>query len=92
MKTIIQVPVEKKLRDEAEVVANDQGFSSLQDVVRLFLRRFAKREISVVFADEEQLSPRAARRYDKMIRDVESGKVKPQYFSNVKDFMKSLES
>lgn len=92
MKTIIQVPVEKKLRDEAEAVATDQGFSSLQDVIRLFLQRFAKRELSVVFADEEQLSPAAARRYDKMVNDVLRGKVKTKRFTSVKGLMNDLNS
>lgn len=92
MKTIIQVPVERKLRDEAEAAATDQGFSSLQDVVRLFLQRFAKRELFVVFADEEQLSPAAARRYDKMVNDVLRGKVKTKRFTSVKGLMNDLNS
>ena len=92
MKTIIQVPVEKKLREEFELVALDQGFSSLQEVIRLFMRKFAKGEMSVVFADEEQLSPRAIRRYEKMIRDVESGKVKTKKFTSVEALMDDLNS
>lgn len=91
MKTIIQVPVEKKLRDQAEVVANDYGFSSLQDSIRMFLHKLAKREVTVLFADEKQLSPKAVRRYEKMIKDMNAGRSMKR-FSSVKEFLADLHS
>lgn len=45
--TIIQVPVSKKLREQALNVAKEYGFSSLQDVIRLFLTQLANKQISV---------------------------------------------
>ena len=43
----------KKLRDEAAAVAGKQGFSSLQDVVRLFLSQYAKQQVSVTIAPKQ---------------------------------------
>ncbi|MBI5620067.1 hypothetical protein HY950_03840 [Candidatus Gottesmanbacteria bacterium] len=91
MKTIIQVPVEKKLRDEAEAAAYDQGFSSLQDVLRLFMHKFANGGMSIMFADEEQLSPRAVHRYEKILKDMEAGK-NTKRFTSVDDLMNDLNS
>lgn len=36
-KVILQIPMDKKLRDEATKVAKVQGFSSLQELIRVFL-------------------------------------------------------
>jgi hypothetical protein len=75
MKTIIQVPVEKKLRDQAVAAAEKRGFSSLQDVVRFFLSQFVDNKIDIRFTEPPvQLSKRAIARYDKMTKDFEEGK------------------
>jgi antitoxin component of RelBE/YafQ-DinJ toxin-antitoxin module len=93
MRTIIQVPVEKSLRDKATAVAEKQGFSSLQEMVRLFLSQLAENKISVAFTEPPvQLSKRNARRYDKIIDDIESGKVKTKSFTSVKALMDDLNS
>ncbi len=93
MKTIIQVPVDKKLRDQATTAAFSLGFSSIQETIRVFLRKLASRELTLSFeAPPVQLSPRAARRYDKMMRDVESGRVKTKSFTSVDALMKELNS
>lgn len=83
MRTVIQVPVSSEFRKEAEKEAERQGFSSLQDLVRLFLRKFIDRKLEVTFEEPAvQLSPRAIKRYNKMIKEIESGKVKMQSFSD----------
>lgn len=93
MKTIIQVPVEKKLRDQAVLAAEKKGFSSLQDMVRFFLTQFVDNKIDVGFTEPAvTLSKRNARRYDKMIDDIESGKVKTKSFTSVKALMDDLNS
>lgn len=50
-KVIIQVPVSKQLRDSAERAAEEYGFSSLQEVLRVFLAKFANRSVSINFED-----------------------------------------
>ena len=65
----------KDLKQKAEAVAKENGFSSLQDAIRMFLAKFAKRELTVSFEEaEERLSPKAEKRYAKIMEDVKKGK------------------
>ncbi len=90
-RVIVQVPMTSELRKKAEDIAQAQGFSSLQDAIRMFLAKFVKKELVVTFEEpEERLSPKAERRYNKMVEDVRSGKVKPKSFTNVKEMMEYL--
>ena len=90
-KTIIQVPVEKSLRDRAAKAVRAQGFSSLQESIRLYLHQVAAKKLKLSFeAPPVQLSKRAAARYDKMIRDVKAGRVKTKSFTSVDALMKDL--
>lgn len=75
MKTVnLQVPMSEELRLSAQEAAIEQGFSSVQEAVRIFLSKLAERKISVVFAPRaEKLSPKAEKRYLKMLHDVGSG-------------------
>lgn len=91
-RTIVQVPMDAELKMNSETVAREQGFSSLQEVIRVFLRRLAKREMTIQFVEEERLTPRAERRYAKMIRDMKSGKIKTKSFTSVDEMMKYLHS
>ncbi len=90
--TILQLPLSKSLRAEAIVVAKESGFSSLQEVLRVFLAKFAKREIGVSVEQfpAVKLSAKNDRRYAKMVDDVLSGRVKTKSFDNVDDLMKDL--
>lgn len=89
-KTIIQIPVEKKLRDEAEHEATKQGFSSLQEVMRLFLRQFIDKKMTFGFVEPAVvLSKKNAARYDKMKKDFEEGK-NFQKANTVDEFMDQL--
>lgn len=91
-KTILQVPISTTLRKYAEKQALEQSFSSLQEAVRVFLRKLAQGVLGITFEREEaiQLSAKNARRYDKMIEDVKSGRVKTRTFSDVSSLMKDL--
>lgn len=90
--TILQVPLTKNLKVAATGVAKENGFSSLQEVVRLMLTKFARREIGVTFEQfpAVKLSAKNDRRYAKMVDDVLSGRVKTKSFDNVDDLMKDL--
>lgn len=72
-RVILQVPMSKDLKNEAEKAALSMGFSSLQESVRLILRKLANRELKVAIY-EEKLSPEAEARYEKIIKDIEAGK------------------
>lgn len=86
----MQVPVDSQLRQQAEKAATSQGFSSLQEAVRLFLTKLAERRIELTFQETVRLSPRAIKRYDKMVEDIEKGKVKTKAFSDIDSLMKHL--
>ncbi|MEK7517413.1 MAG: hypothetical protein AAB583_02595 [Patescibacteria group bacterium] len=76
MRTVLQVPIDASLRKDAEKQALEQGFSSLQEAVRVFLKKLAQGAMGITFEREEavQLSPRAIKRYDKMAEDFRKGK------------------
>ncbi len=89
-KTILQVPITKELKTTAEQAAVSQGFSSLQEAVRLFLNKLAHGAMQITFEETTQLSPKAYKRYDKMIDDIENGKVKTSSFSDPHTLMEYL--
>lgn len=90
--TIIQVPVTKVLRDEAVKVAQESGFSSLQDVIRLFLTKLARKQIAVNLEDTAMpLSWKNEKRYIQMDKDFEKGK-NVKSFSSADELMRDLRS
>lgn len=51
-RTVLQIPMSPDLRRKAEKEALRQGFSSLQDLVRFFLKKLADGKMRVVFEGE----------------------------------------
>lgn len=91
--TIIQVPVNKDLRDKAAAAANKMGFSSLQEAIRVFLTQLENQTLKMSFENPPvQLSAKAIKRYNKIADEIDSGKVKMKSFTNVDDLMKELNS
>lgn len=72
-KTVLQVPVSKALRTQAENAALDYGFSSLQEIVRVFMNKLAKKTIDISFQEVIKLSPKAEKRLEKMDEDFSIG-------------------
>ena len=81
------------LRTRAEAVSLDMGFSSLQDFIRLFLTKVAKREIAVKIEQfpTVKLSARNETRYARMEKDFKAGK-NTKRFNNINDLMIDLTS
>lgn len=77
--TVLQIPMSKDLRISAEKASEKLGFSSLQEVVRIFLNQFSngivKVSINQEFPSENvtYLSKSAEKRYKKAIADIKSG-------------------
>ena len=88
-KTVLQIPVSKNLRLRAEKTAINQGFSSLQEIIRVFMNKLATKTIDVTFKDAVVLSPQAEKRYAKMDHDFKSGK-NVYIAKNASDLMKQL--
>ena len=94
-KVIVQVPTTKKLRDSAAKVAEEYGFSSLQEMLRVFLNKIAKREVKVSIEENvEYLTPQEdavlEARYKEFLRDEKKGKVHTVH--SVEEMMKHLTS
>lgn len=87
---ILQIPIDKNIRNQAASYAEKMGFSSLQEVVRLFLNKIATGEMNVTFEQTVQLSPKAIKKYNKMIDEIDSGKVKLKSFTDVDSLMEHL--
>ena len=91
MRTILQVPMALDLRNQAEAVSVDMGFSSLQEVVRLVLTKFVKREIGISIEQfpAVKLSVRNEKRYMQMKRDFKTEK-NIKKFNKISDLMSDL--
>ena len=88
-KTVLQIPMNTQLKRDAENVAFAQGFSSLQEAVRLFLAKLSEKKIELTFQEVVMLSPKAEKRYLEMTEDFEKGK-NVYTAKNVKDLMRQL--
>ncbi|MCH7729959.1 hypothetical protein IID21_00350 [Patescibacteria group bacterium] len=77
-KVIVQVPMTKKLRDAATRAAKDSGFSSLQEVIRLFTTKLAKKQVSIDISGVEYLTPQEdailEKRYKEFLAEKKKGK------------------
>ncbi len=55
--TTIHLPLNKKLKKTAEKQASELGYSSLQEVLRVFLTSFSQGNILPTFTNTIQLTP-----------------------------------
>lgn len=92
-RVILQVPMPKTLKLQAEAVASDYGFSSLQEIIRIILTKLSRREIIIDIIPPEyiKLSPAAKKRYKKMEEDIKHGR-NVYYAKDADDFLKQLRS
>lgn len=74
---IVQVPMSKELKEKAESVSADLGFSSIQEAIRVLLTKLSKREFSLKVEEVEEityLSPAAERKFKKAVEDIKAGR------------------
>jgi len=89
----MQVPLSKSLKVSSEAVARDMGFSSLQEAIRVFLQKLSNKELTFTFREPvERLSPKAERRYAKMLKEIQEGKVKTKSFTSTDEMMAYLDA
>ena len=93
-RVIVQVPMAKELKEKAEAVSADLGFSSVQETIRVLLTKLAKKEFSFKVEEVEEithLSPAAERKFKKAIQDIKAGRniYRPK---NKKEFFELLRS
>lgn len=75
MNTInLQIPIRKDLKIAATEAALEQGFSSLQEAVRVFINKMAMKTIDVIFTPKTiRLSKKADKRYAKISQEINNG-------------------
>ena len=77
-KVVLQVPMSKDLKENAQSASSDLGFSSLQEAIRVLLTKLAKKELSLKVTEEVEeithLSKAAERRYKKAVADIKAGR------------------
>ena len=79
------------LKARATLAARAMGFSSLQESVRVWFSQIIKQTPIVHFEEPAvQLSPKAIRRYNKMIDNMESGKEPVYVAHSAHDFLDQL--
>lgn len=87
---IVQVPMTKELKDKAETISVDLGFSSLQETIRVLLTKLSKREFSLKVEEvQEQPSQYLLSAMKKARENRKAGKASP-IFTNVADDLKWL--
>jgi len=91
-RTVLQIPLATDIRDDAYNMVTSQGFSSLQEAVRLVIHKIARGTLRLEVYSEPapiQLSAKAIKRYNKMDADIAAGK-NFKTAKNIDDFMKQL--
>jgi hypothetical protein len=74
MTTTLQIPLDKAVLNEAKLVAQEDGHGSLQEVVRLFLHRYAKRHfrMDLVHQDKDYMMSSEYEKYlDNISRELD---------------------
>ncbi|MHB8443436.1 MAG: hypothetical protein ACYDAS_03670 [Patescibacteria group bacterium] len=69
----IQIPMKASLKKKAEKVASDYGYTSLQEVVRVFLAGFSKGDIHLTFSSphaDEYITPEFEAYLDKRLKET----------------------
>lgn len=90
-RTVLQIPLSKELKLSAEEAALDYGFSSLQEILRVFMKKLSQKTLDITFKEERvvHLSKKNEKRYMKMTEDFEKGR-NIYTATNVDDLMKQL--
>ena len=74
---IVQVPMTQDLKERAESISSDLGFSSIQEVISVLLTKLSKREFSLKVEETEEitsLSPAAEKKFKKAVSDIKAGR------------------
>jgi antitoxin component of RelBE/YafQ-DinJ toxin-antitoxin module len=78
-KSTIQVPIDNNLRISAENTASSLGFSSLQEIIRVFIAQLATKTITINFISstpDEVLTPKQAAVLTKQLLLAKKGPLK----------------
>lgn len=93
-RVVLQIPLSKELKISAEQAAFEYGFSSLQEILRVIMKKLSQKTLDITFREERivHLSKKNEKRYTKIMHDIESGKEKVYTAQNADDLIKQLDS
>lgn len=86
----INISVTEEQRNFVDQMVGKLGFANRSELIRTILRRVKAIPEFVEEPKAVQLSPKAINRYNKMIEDIESGKVSTYEARDVKDLLDQL--
>lgn len=90
----VQIPISAELKAEGDRIAKSYGLSSYQELVRFWTKQASLGNMNLEVITEDELSPEADARYNKMINEAEkeyaAGNLKG--FDNVDEMMKYLKT
>ena len=94
-RVIVQIPMSKELRDQAQAVAQDYGFSSLQEIVRVLVTKLAHKDLGIhIDENVEYLTPKEDRilneKYKRFLKEEKMGKTFIAH--SVEEMIEELES
>ena len=91
-RTVLQIPLPKELKLSAEQAALDFGFSSLQEILRVFMKKLATRSVDISFKEEGvvKLSKKNEKRYLKSMEDFKKDH-NIYHAKDIDDFLKQLD-
>lgn len=88
---ILQVPMARSFRDDMAGFVEKMGLSSIQDYVRLIFKKSLNGELGVHVGPKPiMLSAKNAKRYEKMVDDVLSGKEKVKKYTDIEEMLYDL--
>ncbi len=96
MNTVLHLPLTKTLRTQAEINAKKSGYSSIQELLRVFLVQFTSGAIKpgfVVNTHDHLLTPEQVNRLDKKASKLENAVINGDAYSvtTVREMMDILE-
>lgn len=96
MNTVLHLPLNKELKAKAESLAKSKGYSSLQEVLRVFIVQFAQEKLKPTFINTDEtisLTPAQEQYLSQREQEVEKAMQKGGAYSvnTADEMMKVLE-
>lgn len=76
-RVVVQIPMSKELKEKADLVSADLGFSSLQEVIRVLLTKLSKKEFNLKVEEGEYPSKSLIKTIKQAEKDRKAGKASP---------------
>lgn len=83
-RVVVQIPMSQELKEKAELVSADLGFSSLQEVIRVLLTKLSKKEFNLKVEEGEYPSKTLIKTMKRAEKNLKEGKHSP-VFDNAED-------